>query len=106
MPGRKIRDEADAQSCLNAAAESKLYRVDWARSNGVDARSLNAWRVALERRAARAIPAGGGTRFVELVAGAPIQGLTLRIGRAEIDVPANFDAGVLQRLLAVVVAAC
>ena len=66
--GRKIEDQDDALRCLDAAARAGLSRRDWARSAGGDARSLNAWRVNLERRelgvgprAARALP------LVELV---------------------------------------
>jgi len=50
MAGRKIVDEADARACLGAVASSGLSRVEWARLHGVDARSLNAWRMNLERR--------------------------------------------------------
>jgi hypothetical protein len=66
--GRKIEDEDDALRCLEAAEQAGLSRRDWARSAGVEPRSLNAWRVNLERRArgagprlARALP------LVELV---------------------------------------
>ena len=50
MPGRKIRDESDARECLAAVRVAGGDRVAWAREHRVDARSLNAWRVALERR--------------------------------------------------------
>jgi hypothetical protein len=53
MPLRKIRDEQDAKACLAAARASGGARAAWAREHGVDARSLNAWRVAIEKRAAR-----------------------------------------------------
>ena len=54
MPGRKIADETDAHACLEAAMRSGLARAEWARAHGVDARSLNAWRLNLERRSAEA----------------------------------------------------
>jgi hypothetical protein len=61
--GRKVEDEDDALRCLEAAARAVLPRRNWERSVGVDPRSLNAWRVNLERRglgagprAARALP--------------------------------------------------
>ena len=38
MP-RKIRDESDAITCLNAVEASGLARVDWAHQHGIDARS-------------------------------------------------------------------
>ena len=46
---RKVRGARDARACLAAAAESGLSRREWARSNGVNARSLNAWRLNLAR---------------------------------------------------------
>jgi hypothetical protein len=52
VQGRKIRDEADAKVCLAAARAVGGNRATWARTHGVDARSLNAWRVALDKRAA------------------------------------------------------
>ncbi|MFT6161752.1 MAG: transposase-like protein [Myxococcota bacterium] len=54
MPRRKIRDEQDALDCLMAAKTSGLARSEWARAHGIDERSLNGWRVALERRDAKA----------------------------------------------------
>ena len=48
--GRKIEHQDDALRCLEAAARAGQCRRDWARSAGVDARSLNAWRINLERR--------------------------------------------------------
>jgi hypothetical protein len=50
MEARKIRDEEDARACLTAAMDLKLSPLLWAHAHGVDARSLNAWRVALSRR--------------------------------------------------------
>ena len=50
MAGRKIRDGADARTSLAAAAESKVSRAEWARQQGIDGRSLNAWRLNLARR--------------------------------------------------------
>lgn len=107
MPGRKIRDEADARNCLNDARDSGTPRVEWARAHGVDARSLNAWRVILERKDAASRP-------VELVELVPTTGPTpvserppLRV-RSEglvVEVPADFDDDHLLRVLRVV-AAC
>ena len=66
MPGvRKIKDAADAEACLVAAGRAGLAPRNWARQNGVDARSLHMWRVLLARRAAeKPVP----LRLVELVA--------------------------------------
>ncbi len=54
MAGRKVFDEQDARRCLLAAKSWRGGLSEWARANGVDGRSLNAWRVNLEGR--------GGTR--------------------------------------------
>ena len=65
MPGvRKIRDADDAEACLGAAGKAGLAPRDWAHQHGVDARSLQMWRVLLaRRRPAQPAP----LRLVELV---------------------------------------
>ena len=65
---RKIVDERDARSCLKAARASGQDRVEWARAHGVDARSLNAWRINLERGTAEEARAPrADLRLVELI---------------------------------------
>ena len=102
MPGRKIRDEADARSCLSAAERSGTTRTAWANANFVDARSLQAWRLILQRKDAKA----HAIEFLELVptntTPPPSPTLTLRHETFAIDVPADFDERHLQRLLRVV----
>lgn len=49
MRRRKIKDEADARACLAAVRSGGGDGVAWSRAHGVDARSLNAWRVNLGR---------------------------------------------------------
>ena len=49
MRTRKIRDEADAKACLAAVRAAGGDRLRWAHAHPVDARSLNMWRVVLER---------------------------------------------------------
>jgi hypothetical protein len=44
---RKVRDAEEANMLLAAASQSGLGRAEWARANGVNPRSLNAWRVNL-----------------------------------------------------------
>lgn len=46
---RKITDEADARRGLAAARRAGEHVGSWAQANGVDGRSLNAWRMALSR---------------------------------------------------------
>lgn len=106
MAGRRIEDGADAQRCLDAAEASGLTRRDWAVANGVDARSLNLWRLNLKRRAAREQPE---VRFVELVPSslsvssqARRGRYLLHVGRVSIEVDDGFDVVGLTRLLQVV----
>lgn len=47
---RKITDEREARRCLAAARRTGEGVGAWARANGIDGRSLNAWRVNLARR--------------------------------------------------------
>ena len=105
MAGRKIRDVAEARTFLDAAEASRMTRAQWARENGIDGRSLNAWRLNLERRRT-ATPTT--LRVVELVPTAtPRVGTPLRVrcGRFVVEVDDDFDDDILTRLLTVV-AAC
>ena len=61
---RKIHDERDARRCLRAARTAGLSPRDWAHANGVDARSLNLWRVNLRWQPETAEPVSA---LVELV---------------------------------------
>jgi hypothetical protein len=113
MEPRKIRGEADARRCLAAAAQSGVPRVVWAQEHGIDARSLNAWRVNLTRAgrdavvqpSAAAIP---GLRLVELVAAPPPASAAYRIrcGLFEVEVAGEIDAERLSKLLRVMAASC
>lgn len=99
MARRKILDEADAWTCLAAVEASGLSRREWARSNGVDGRSLHCWWLALrEREHEVSAPMG----LVELVA-APTSraGLVVRAGRCEVEVEPGFDEETLLRVLRV-----
>jgi hypothetical protein len=103
MEARKVRDADDARWCLSAVAASGMPRAAWARSPGVDARSLNAWRLTLERRSER-----GPTRFVELVprvsARSPVY--RVRCGDFIVETETDFDDESLLRLLRLVAACC
>jgi hypothetical protein len=63
MVRRKVRDAEEAAVLLAEAERSGRPRAEFARSNGIDARSLNMWRVCLARRRSPA-----ELRLVELVA--------------------------------------
>ena len=105
MPVRKIkiRSRCDAETCLAAAARSGLSRVEWCRANGIDARSLNAWRLNLSRKSTA--QEERPLRLVEVVAAGPSsRPLTVRVGDVSVDVPMGFDEDTLARLLGVLVA--
>lgn len=107
MAGRKIMDEAEARSCLQGVAASGEGLAVWARRHGIDGRSLNAWRVNLER-AGWVLRSAPELRLVELVASTPrpvAPGCRVRCGSLVVEVDADFDDEVLVRLLTAV-AAC
>jgi hypothetical protein len=113
MVGRKVRDAAEAGALLAAVTSSGMRRAEWAHRNGIDARSLNAWRLILGRgRGPRTRTVKPGLRLAELVptTRSPRQRLlpdtyTVRCGPFAVEVGADFNEGVLGRLLRVV-AAC
>lgn len=103
MAHRKIRDSADAHTCLAAAAASgQLPRV-WARAHGVDGRSLYWWRLRLAAEQPT-LP-----RMVELVptpmstaAPAPPalpDRYLVHLGGFTVEVGERFDEQVLARVL-------
>lgn len=101
MELRKIRDAADARASLSAVDESGLSRPRWARANGINPRSLNAWRLNLDRRKrSDAAP----LRLVEVTPiSAPVPSTyVISVGCFCIEVDNTFDEATLRRLLAVV----
>ena len=102
MQRRKIKNRRDAESGLTAAAVNAQSPTEWARSNGVDGRSLRCWRRTIEGNRPAAPP-----RLIELVASAPPPpSYTVRCGTFEVDAPHGFDEAILARLLRVVASAC
>ena len=101
MPRRKIRDEADARECLAAVRVAGVDRVAWARAHSVDARSLNAWRVALERRGDLMPRATALPQLVELVPTTRSGGAryVVDLGAARIELDDGFSADTLQRVV-------
>lgn len=104
MPPRlKVPNAETAEAWLAAAQQSGLTRVEWCAAAGVDARSLQMWRLVLARRAAR--PA---VQFVEIVArpgtGVPTPPPALRVELRDvvIEVVPGFDADSLAEVLRVV----
>ena len=103
MAGRKIRDEVDARQCLEAASHSGVSRKQWARDHGIDARSLNAWRMNLGRRGERRQPA---LRLVELVpadnGSEASHPLVVRCGPWSVEVTSDVDEVLLATVLRVI----
>ena len=106
MAGRKILDREDAAKCLEAAGRSGLGRSEWARANGVDGRSLNAWRVSMERASRKSQVRDQKVHLVELVPTLaepkPDTRYVVRCGVLAVEVDAYFDDFTLARLLRVV----
>ena len=102
---RKVPNAETAQVWLDAAEQSGLTRVEWCAQAGVDARSLQAWRLALARRALRPV-----VQFVEWVpriemsAAQPVATPPLRVQVRDvvIEVVAGFHADTLTEILRVV----
>lgn len=105
--GRKVIDVGDARTCLKAAKNAGLTPTAWAREHGVDARSLNAWRVNLAqgRNAKRQRSSTDAPRLVELVPMAtPAPGpaptrYVVRVGDLEIALADDFREETLVRLV-------
>ena len=103
MAGRKVRDEAEAGRLLAAASRSGVPRAAWARQHGIDARSLNAWRLNLARGAKAAVLPE--LRLVELVPAPPTKQpafFRLYVDDIVVEVESGFDEAELGRLLAAV----
>jgi len=101
---RKVPNAKTARAWLAAVEQSGLTRVEWCGRAGVDARSLQCWRLAFARRAARP-----GVRFVELVPCAvvdapptPAPALRVQLRDVVIEVAAGFHADTLCQVLRVV----
>ena len=111
---RKITDEADARRCLAAARGASQSVGRWAQANGVDGRSLNAWRMNLARRGVwrgRSRPRSAAAQMVrraaivELVP-APVRVPTrdrylLHVGEHRLELDRDFDPATLRRLIEV-----
>jgi transposase-like protein len=103
MAGRKVRDRAEAEAALAAMAATGTTLARWARAHGLDGRSLNLWRLNLERRGGSRVSTYPGLRLVELVAeSAPAPTYRVHAGSFTVEVADTFDEDVLRRLLRVV----
>lgn len=106
MAGRRIFNEQDARRCLAAAKASQASLAEWSRAHGVDGRSLNLWRLNLERRGGPRQCGARALKLVELVPVPTSPGRTrgpfrLHIRGVELEVVADFDEEALRRLVGV-----
>jgi hypothetical protein len=99
MAGRQILNEQDARQCLAAARAAQADLGEWARTRGIDGRSLNAWRVNLERRGVPRRPRRA--KLVELVPArvAPAARYLLHVSGVDLEVGVDFDEPSLRRLV-------
>ncbi len=112
---RKITDADDARRCLAAARRAGERVGSWAQANGVDGRSLNAWRINLARRGGRprrraqvgppsraALAVRPRAALVELIPAArpaaPGRYVVL-VGDVRVEVGDDFDVATLRRLV-------
>jgi hypothetical protein len=110
MSARKIQDETEAREYIAKMRQSGLTLAAWARSAGIDGRSLHAWNVNLSRgdsNAARKTPKVCKARDVKLVelvpmsTGARSARYTVQVGQFALDVDARFEETTLRRLIGV-----
>ena len=102
MARRKIRDAEEARTLLDRYEACGTSLAEFARMMGVDGRSLNAWRINLERTRRRDVDSV--PEFIELVSTDAVgtSSFQVQCGPFSVDVPPQFDAAGLARLLAVV----
>jgi hypothetical protein len=97
---RKIAGEAEARRALEAVRVSGKGLGEWARSNGIDGRSLHAWNLAFSRRGTKA----GRLGLVELVP-APEVGIAvryaIRVGEVAFEFGDDAREETLRRVLGV-----
>jgi hypothetical protein len=101
---RKIEGEQDARACLRSAKAAGVSVGEWARENGIDGRSLNAWRINLSHRGASELTTVSKPRLVELVPAAPSRGearYVVHVDGARIELADDFREETLVRLVRV-----
>jgi hypothetical protein len=110
MGARKIQDENEARECIANVKASGLTLAGWARSAGIDGRSLHAWNVNLARGDSGSqlrAPKARKVRRVKLVELVPMVAPSrsaryiVQVGQLALEVDAQFDEMTLRRLVAV-----
>ncbi len=94
---RRIRNEVEARACLAKVIESGRPLAAWSREHGIDGRSLNTWKINIERREVAALK----PRFVELVPRASTSArYAVIVGDVRIEVDESLQPETLGRLVA------
>lgn len=104
MERRKVRDAEDARELIAAARRAGVRLGLWARANGIDGRSLHAWKLNLERGSApRRRRARSTAPLVELVPtrASPQARYVLRRGDVAFEFGDDAREEMLQRVVAV-----
>lgn len=99
---RKIEDAQDARACLRSAKAAGVSVGEWARENGIDGRSLNAWRINLSRPGASQATTVSKLRLVELVPAPTARGdarYVVHVDGVRIEVADDFREETLVRLV-------
>ena len=95
--GRKITTEDEARRCLRAAKAAGQTPGEWARAHGIDGRSLNMFRVYLERSSRST-----ALRLVELVPAPRTPAQTrylVRVGDIAVELSDDFEEETVLRLV-------
>lgn len=106
---RKVRDQAEAREFLGQLVDSNMELPEFCARHGIDGRSLNCWRLNLERRRDVGVPpparASEGLRLVEVLpmtARRPPATYRVHVLDLVVEVDDSFDEETLARLLRVV----
>ena len=101
---RKVRDEVEARAFLGKVSASGRSLKVWARGHGIDGRSLNLWRVNMERRdAERSSNVPATPRFVELVTTGAVTSparYVVTVGDVRVEFGDSFREDTLARVVA------
>lgn len=98
---RKVRDEAEARAVVAAANASGLPRSVWAREHGISPRSVNAWRLNLERRDRTGGPALRLVEVTGLTTRSPAALYVVEVAGVRVELGDDFRDDTLGRLVRV-----
>ncbi|MEO0600012.1 MAG: hypothetical protein AAF211_01170 [Myxococcota bacterium] len=99
---RKVRDRTDAEALLEAWSSSGLSLRAFSAEQGLDGRSLNIWRVNLERQREPRNDVGLGLQLIELVsckAEPPSASYRMHVAGMVLELDDHFSEPTVQRLV-------